>query len=51
MPLLCKLKEHPLILLATVGITAATIGFAGGTGVGKISNSTSTQSQSTTVQN
>ena len=51
MPLLCKLKEQPLILLATVGITAATLGFAGGMGVGKLSNSTSTQSQSTTVQN
>ena len=48
MSLLCKLKEQPLILLATVGITAATLGFAGGMGVG---NSTSTQSQSTTVQN
>ena len=47
MPLLCKLKEQPLILLATVGITAATLGFAGGMGVGKLSNS----SQSTTVQN
>ena len=51
MSLLCKLKEQPLILLATVGITAATLGFAGGMGVGKLSNSTSTQSQSTTVQN
>ena len=51
MSLLCKLKEQPLILLATVGITAATFGFAGGMGVGKLSNSTSTQSQSTTVQN
>ncbi|HFI0408803.1 TPA: hypothetical protein ACGOX2_000631 [Streptococcus suis] len=51
MSLLCKLKEQPLILLATVGITAASLGFAGGMGVGKLSNSTSTQSQSTTVQN
>ena len=32
MSLLCKLKEQPLILLATVGITAATLGFAGGMG-------------------
>ena len=51
MSLLCKLKEQPLILLAIVGITATTLGFAGGMGVGKLSNSTSTQSQSTTVQN
>ncbi|NQP32841.1 hypothetical protein HO921_00320 [Streptococcus suis] len=51
MSFLSKLKEQPLILLATVGITAATLGFAGGMGVGKLSNSTSTQSQSTTVQN
>ena len=46
MSFLSKLKEQPLILLATVGITAATFGFAGGMGVGKLSNSTSTQSQS-----
>ncbi|MGR4071437.1 hypothetical protein ACTGZD_04570 [Streptococcus parasuis] len=50
MSFLSKLKEQPLILLATVGITAATIGFAGGMGVGKLSNSTSTQSQSTSTQ-
>ena len=48
MSFLSKLKEQPLILLATVGITAATLGFAGGMGVGKLSNSTS---QSATVQN
>ncbi|NQI72061.1 hypothetical protein HO590_02350 [Streptococcus suis] len=51
MSFLNKLKEQPLILIATVGITAATLGFAGGMGVGKLSNSTATQSQSTTVQN
>ena len=40
MSFLSKLKEQPLILLATVGITAATLGFAGGMGLGKLSNST-----------
>ena len=30
MSFISKLKEQPLILLATVGITAATLGFAGG---------------------
>ena len=34
MSFLSKLKEQPIILLATVGITAATLGFAGGMGVG-----------------
>lgn len=42
MSFLSKLKEQPLILLANVGITATTLGFAGGMGVGKLSNSTST---------
>ncbi len=34
-----KLKEQPKTLLATVAISAATLGFAGGMGISKISSS------------
>lgn len=51
MSLLSKLKEQPLILLATVGISAATIGFAGGMSINRTTSSVVNQSQATTSEN